>query len=179
MGKLTTLEPTQDQAAWIDRGRALVRERTEVDWRIADWIGEGRAKEYATQAQFDFLAAELGVAPRALRIAAKVAEAFPPSQRSTALPYDVHAHLATLPADERLPALQRAATEGWTERDAKTAVVEHRHQAAMFDDEDAETRLAVEIIRAWNRAPVESRRYAFELMDAHTFAAIDEDQAHA
>ena len=56
-------------------------------------------------------------------------------------------------------------------------MTEHRQQAAMFEDEDQETRLAVEIIRAWNRAPAESRRYFWDLAQRAQFGAINEDEA--
>lgn len=163
---------------WVATGRSLLEQRAKTEWQLADWIVEGR-QQFGDQAGFDFLAGQLGIAPRQLRTAAKVAEAFPPSRRSAALPFEVHASLALLPPDDRLPTLAKAANEHWGEREAKAAVVEHRHATAMFDDEDAETRLAVEIIRAWNRAPVESRRYFMELAAISHFAAIDEDTVHA
>lgn len=170
---MTTIITTFD--AWVTTGRDLLTQRTTIDWQLADWIAEGR-EQFGDQAGFDFLAGELGIAPKLLRNAAKTAEAFPPARRSTALPFEVHASLALLPPGDRLPTLAKAATEHWGERQAKAAVIEHRHATAVFEDEDSETRLAVEIIRAWNRAPVESRQYAYALMNGRTFAAIDEDQ---
>lgn len=163
---------------WLETGRSLVDQRREIDWRLGDWLADGR-KQFGDQAEFDFLADALGLAPQRLKQAERVALAFPEHLRAHDVPVEVHAYIAALPEEERLQTLQRASREHWGESQAKRVITLHRQQTAMFEDEDAETRQAVEIIRAWNRAPTESRRYFWELAKRADFGAIIEDEAVA
>jgi hypothetical protein len=179
MGEVTVLEPTTGSLpSWWDAGAHLLSERRAIDWKLADWLNDG-AQAFGAQACFDFAAEKLSVEPKQLREQARVALAFPPALRAPDVPFEVHGCLSTLPPENRLETLQRASSEHWTLKRAKSAVTVVRQQTAMFDDEDMETRLAVEIMRAWNRAPIESRRYFWELAKVAVkggFGIIDEDE---
>jgi hypothetical protein len=170
-----TLPADTTKADWLGLCRDLYQQRKSLDWLLADAVSAGIAL-FGKQEAFDFLAEQLPVEPKQLRLATKVAAAFPASQRADDVPFEVHAYIAELPAERRLETLQRASSEHWGVKRAKEVVTEHRAQAAMFEDEDEETRRAVEIIRAWNRAPVESRRYFWDLAEPANFGAIDEDE---
>lgn len=173
---IETVQVAADFAAWLQAGRALLTERTSLDWRLADWLTNGRER-YGEQSGFDFLADQLGIAPKQLRTAAKVAEAFPPSQRAADVTFEVHAKIAALPDGERLKTLRRASSEQWKEADAKRAVSDYRRQAAMFEDDDPE-RLATLIYRAWNAAQPDVRAIAFPLIQTaarNGYAIIDEE----
>lgn len=161
---------------WWSQCEDLFQQRRQLDWMIADWVAAG-AERYGAQACFDFAAEKLSLDPKELRSSVKVAGAFPPSHRAADVPFEVHAYIAQLPQERRLETLQRASAEHWGVKQVREVVVTHRQEAAMFEDEDRETRLAVEIIRAWNRAPVESRRYFWELAAKADFDAIVEDEA--
>jgi len=161
---------------WLSLGRDLYAQRRSLDWMLADWIHTG-VERFGDQAELSLIGGTLGVDPKALRQAARIATAFPPHMRAKDVPYEVHAYIGHLPAEQRLETLQRASKEHWTPKDARDEVTTFRHQAAMFEDEDCETRLAVEIIRAWNRAPAESRRYFWALAERSDFGAINEEQA--
>src|ERR1051326_7770474 len=104
---------------WIQTGRDLVQRRKEIDWQLGDWLAEGR-QTFGDQAQFDFLADSLGLAPKRLKDAEKLAKAFPAHLRAKDVPVEVHARIAALPEAERVEVLQRAAREHWDEKRAQT-----------------------------------------------------------
>jgi hypothetical protein len=161
---------------WVGMGKGLLGQRRLVDWLIADWWKHGH-KSYAEEPQFQFMVEQLAVDPKRLNAAAKVAEAFPEHMRAANLSFEVHRELASIAPDDRLPMIQRAAREKWTEKRAHSAVVEYRHeQGTLLPDDDPETRMAVEIIRAWNRAPENARRYFFDLARRVSFGPIDEEK---
>lgn len=160
---------------WLNLGRDLAAEERNLRWLIGDWCREGHTR-FGEQARFDFLSEQLAIDTRQLKQAAKVAEAFPAHLRASDVPYEVHAYVAALPESQRMEALQRASRERWGVRQARQAITLHRQEAALFEDEDSETRLAVEIIRAWNRAPRESREYFWALAEAANLGAINEDE---
>lgn len=163
---------------WLDTGRSLVDQRREIDWRLGDWLASGR-QQFGEQAEFDFLAEALGLEPKRLKEAERVALAFPEHLRAQDVPVEVHAYIAALPEDQRLEKLQQASREHWGTKEARAVVTRHRQQTAMFEDEDSTARLATELFRAWNRMPVEAREYAWPLLErahADRFGAINEDE---
>lgn len=166
--------PAPASSTWTaNPGRILITERDAATWRLADWIAAGRRDGMSPAAQ----GAELNVGREKLAALAKVADAFPPDRRNAALSFDIHARLAGLPEDLRFAALDRAAAEGWTERQARAAAVEHRQTTgAADDDEDVEYRTAVELKRMWNRAPVGAREYFAGWTENAGTSVIDEDQ---
>lgn len=164
--------------AWVTLGKTLFTKRRQTDWMLADWAASG-VERFGHQEEFTALFEQVGAEPKQLRHAARVAATFPPHLRAADLPFEVHAYIAQLPEDRRLETLQKASTEHWGLKKARTELTTFKQQAAMFEDEDQETRLAVEIIRAWNRAPAESREYFWALAETAAdtgFGAIDEDE---
>lgn len=161
-------------AAWIATGRALMAARDAATWAFADWIAEGR-QHPDFDASTPTVARQLGTTGPRLRALAIVAEAFAPAHRAHGTPFDVAAHLARLPADRRADAMAQAAAERWGERQARVVHVAYKQEVAVFEDDDTENRLAVEIMRAWNRAPPESRQYFAELAQTAGLGIIDED----
>lgn len=158
--------------AWCDLGRDLIGNQRRADWLVADWAKHGR-EHY--QGQFTFMVEAIGMEPKRLSSMAKVAEAFPEAQRAGNLSFEVHKEIAAVSADGRLAMLNQAARESWTERQAHHHVVEHKYeQGSLLPDDDPENREAVEIIRAWNRASPDARRYFWELAGPANFSSINE-----
>lgn len=171
--------PAVSQTDWIARGKALAEQRREVDWRLADWMSEGRDAGYITQAGFDFLSGELGLAPKRLKDALKAATVFPPSQRDTSLTIEHHAVVAALPKDEAMSLLSRAAKERAQVQDLKEAVTQWRYSHGhLFEDDDKDTTLCTLIVRAWNRATPEARQSFMELAANVGTGIIDEDEVN-
>jgi hypothetical protein len=163
--------------AWVALGRTLLDRHRQHEWLLADWAAQG-LNQFGGQAEFTALFETVGE-PKQLRLAARVAATFPPHLRAADVPFEVHKYIAQLPEERRLETLQKASTEHWGLKKARTELTTFRQQSAMFEDEDQETRLAVEIIRAWNRAPAESREYFWALAERaadNGFGAIDEDE---
>lgn len=148
--------------AWLETGRALLEQRNEADWKLADWLADGRDK-FGNQAQFDFLGEQLGIAPKRLKSAVKVAKLFPPATRATNLSFDVHREIARVDADSRFEVLNAAAKDGWNEKVAHERVERIRiDTGSVLPDDDPEHRECVELIRAWNRiSSPEVREYAW------------------
>lgn len=167
---------TLDQ--WIDAGRSLVAKRLETDWALADWMAEGKTAGHLTQAKFDFLQDNLGLAPKRLKDALKAATTFPPALRDSTLSVEHHAAVASLPKDEALPLLKRAAREHLSVNDCREVVTQRRYETgANFADEDTDSTLCTHIVRAWNRATPDARRSFLDLQRAAKLAIIDEDEA--
>lgn len=186
MNQITTIEaagaaaigPSPEFHAWISTGRALVDQRRDIDWKLADHIAAGRA-QFGDQLEFDILSEALGLEPKRLKEAERVALAFPEHLRAQDVPVEVHAYIASLPPDQRLEKLQQASREHWGTKEARAVVTRHKQQEAMFEDEDSTARLATELFRAWNRMPAEAREYAWPLLErarAAGFGAINEDE---
>lgn len=158
--------PTRD--AWLDTGRALAAERRDVDWRLADWLHDGKAAGYVDQTGFDFLAENLGIAPKRLRDITRAAEAFPPALRDAALSIEHHASVAHLPEPQlKLDVLARAKAGHWTpERtlhEARAARDSHEADRSAVRTDDA---LLESFIHHWNRLPKHLRLDAAEMIAA-------------
>ncbi|KMS59988.1 hypothetical protein V474_07815 [Novosphingobium barchaimii LL02] len=186
MNAITIIEAAPTPATledWIAQGRALVAQRLDNDWRIADWMAEGKTAGHLTQAKFDFLQDNLGLAPKRLKDALKAATTFPPALRDSTLSVEHHAAVASLPKDEALPLLKRAAREHLSVNDCREVVTQRRYETGQrFDDEDTDTTLATLIRRAWNRATEQARREAYEdfkIAAGKGFSIIDEDETRA
>lgn len=150
---------------WLDTGRALLTERSRVEWQLADWIADGRER-FGSQAPFDFLADELGIAPKRLKLAASVATAFPPSHRDPTLTFDHYESVATLPGPEALSLLKRAKDQHWDDRQTRVEAVKRRAEIgdrAIFTDDDWEHHELMACTRAYNRARPEVRSTFLEL----------------
>ncbi len=172
--------PATTQEEWIDRGRALADQRRDVDWRLGDWMAEGKEAGYLDQSGFDFLSENLGLAPKRLKDALKAATTFPPALRDRTLSVDHYAAVASLPQDEALPLLKRASTDHLPVNALREHVTQRRYETgANFADDDTDSTLATLIRRAWNRGTVQARQDAFEdfkIAAANGFGIIDEDE---
>jgi hypothetical protein len=181
MNAITTIDPNAiglhlppDLAfdAWCDLGHSLIGNQRRADWLVADWAKHGREH---FQGQFAFIVEQTGMDPKRLSSMAKVADAFPEPQRASNLSFEVHREIAAVSEGERLTMLKQAAQEHWTERQAHHHVVEHKYeQGSLLPDDDPENREAVEIIRAWNRASPDARRYFWDLAETVKFSSINE-----
>lgn len=183
MNAITVIEAAPPPAtldAWVAKGRDLVSQRLDVDWKIADWMAEGKDAGHLSQAKFDFLSENLGLAPKRLKDALKAATVFPPALRDSTLSVEHHAAVASLPKDEALPLLKRAAREHLSVNECREVVTQHRYNTGQrFDDEDTDSTLCTHIVRAWNRATPEARADFADLVKAVRFEGIiDEDEVH-
>lgn len=175
MNALTTINTTLPEgfADWMQTGRNLLQQRAEIDWRLGDWIATGSEQ---FQCDFDFLADELGIAPKALKSAAKVATAFPPHMRDTALTFQHHEAVVTLPADEALRVLKDAKARHLDERETRIAAIEHKaaiEQRLPMEDDDPAHRQLTTIQHAWNRATRSVRLEFLELATEANGGLID------
>ncbi|MBH0112728.1 hypothetical protein I5E68_07155 [Novosphingobium sp. YJ-S2-02] len=181
MNAITTIEaaPLAPLDDWVAKGRSLVAQRLDVDWKIADWMAEGKDAGHLSQAKFDFLSDNLGLAPRRLKDALKAALHFPPALRDASLSVEHHAAVASLPKDEALPLLKRASSEHLQVQDLREAVTQRRYETgALFDDEDTDTTLCTLVVRAWNRATPDARESFMQLARTVNFGIIDEDEVN-
>lgn len=166
-----------DFTAWLSTGRTLLAERNAIDWRLADWMATGR-ETFGDQAAFDFLADELGIAPKALKSAVKVATAFPPHMRAAGLSFDVHKEIARVEPEQRLLLLTEAQRGRWNEKAAHEHVEEWRiNCGARMDDDDPEHAEVAEVVRAYNRlSSPEVREYLWPYLQhsaRHGFGPIN------
>lgn len=164
-----------DFGNWVETGKRLIDQRRKVDWALADWWSEGQ-KHHRDEPQFKLFAEQVAADAKRLTAMAKVAEAFPRHMRAANVSFEVHREIAVLEPVERLSMIAKASNERWNERVAHQHVVEHRYeQGTLLPDDDPEYRSAVEIIRAWNRAPKEARRYFMDLATTAKLSVIVED----
>lgn len=162
-------------ADWLASGRLLLQQRNELDWRLGDWLAEGR-ETFGNQAAFDFLADELGIAPKQLKSAVKVATAFPPHMRDTALTFQHHEAVATLPTVEALDVLKSAKTNHLDDRETRIEAVRRKvqiGQTTLLPDDDWDHHALMAITRAWNRAPEHVRGEFLELAAEAELGDID------
>lgn len=188
----TVLEPVERAVAiaipreiefqqWVDLGRDLFTRHRQTEWMLADWLNVGTDK-FRDEAQMSIFLEEIGVDQKRALADAKVARLIPPTWRSDKVSFDVCKQISKIDDEPtRLRMLKQAVDEHWNEKQAHHHVVEHKYETgALFDDDDPTPRLATEIIRMWNRLPLEAREYAWPLIEmsaASDFAPIDEDQA--
>ncbi|TZG25596.1 hypothetical protein [Sphingomonas montanisoli] len=179
MNALATIKPAAPAVgfdAWLDEGRGLAAERVAVDWRLSAWLERGNAEGHLTQAGFDFLSDNLGIAPKRLKAVIAVVEAFPPHMRDETLSIDHHASALALPADERLSILKRAGAEHWTPEETRSEALKVQArlgQRQFFDRDDPEHDLLMAITRAWNRANPTVREEFIELARESDLGVID------
>jgi hypothetical protein len=159
---------------WLQTGHALLTQRNEVEWKLADWIADGR-EQFGDQAAFDFLADELGIAPKKLKTAASVAKAFPPSHRDPSLTFEHYESVATLPVTDALSLLRDAKANHWDDRETRVEAVRRRAQISTTTllDDDFEYQELIAISRAWNRARPDVRSQFLELAAEANLGVID------
>lgn len=152
---------------WLDQGRALYNERKALDWKCADWLADGQAR---FPKQMALALQEFATDPieqKLLTRSAKIAAAIPASQRDAALTFAHHMHVADLPADERLALLNRAAKERLSARALRIVAMERKAVLGVgntqLEDDDPEYQALMAIVRAWNRAPRETREEFYDM----------------
>jgi hypothetical protein len=182
---MTTLEPIQPTVAlnipgdasfdqWMQTGQQLARMRDRLGFLVGDWINHGRGH---FPEQMDLALESINIDVKFARRASLIAEQFPAHCRDQALSFDHHRAVIKLPQPERLELLNKAHESHWSIQDLREAVVQKRYEnGSLFDDEDVDTALAVQIIRAWNRATPAGREYFYELAKVASLDVIDEDE---
>lgn len=179
MNALAVLDATTEPAnpafaEWVATGRSLLTARTELQWKLADWIADGK-RRFGNQVEFDFLADELGIAPKVLKEAARVATAFPPHLRDTALSFQHHESVAMLPAEEALVMLKRAKAEHLDDRETRVEAIRRKAEIqpgyqAEIDWADHHYR---DLVRRWNAASLEVRQMLIEQYEESGLSDIE------
>lgn len=167
---------TPEFEAWVSAGRDLALERRSVDWRLADWMVDGREKGFLNQAGFDFLADNLGIAPKRLKVITKAADSFPPPLRDAALSIEHHALVADLPRDEQMDLLKQAKAGHWNDEQLRKQVITHRVQTGLIDripQDEWDEHLLTELQRTWNRASATVRQEFLEMAQEADGGLID------
>lgn len=166
---------------WVTSARSLFADQRQAEWRVAEWLRIG-IETFPDEPQMTLFLDQIGVDRKRAISDAKVAKLIPPSWRSDRVSFDVCKQIAKI-EDEgaRLRMLKQAVDEHWNEKEAHHHVVEHKVESGqLFPDGDDISRLATEIVRCWNRASPDARRYFFALAEiaaAKDFVPIDEDAA--
>jgi len=155
-------EATPEFTGWVDRGRTLAGNRREVDWAIGDWMMEGREAGFIDQAGFDFLADNLGIAPKRLRDISRAVDAFPSHLRDQSLSIEHHASVAALPRQDALQLLNTARDKHWTPERT-------RHEAHQVKEREGRPAtdsygMLESFIRHWNRLPKAQRLEAADMI---------------
>jgi len=165
MNTITIIEPAITAPtfdSWVDTGRNLASRRRDVDWEIADWMLDGQSQGFLDQTSFDFLADNLGIAPKRLRDISKAATAFPSHLRDKALTIEHHAAVAPLPKQEAMELLHVAKDKHWTPEQTRHEAMKARPR----DERTHEESPLESFIRHWNRLPRAIRLEAAEMIAA-------------
>jgi hypothetical protein len=166
MTALAILEPSQALSAtssfeeWRALGRSLAHTRISIDFALGDWLNQGR--DHFAPEQIEMVLGEIAAdaeQARALKRVEKVAKAFPPALRNSALTFEHHAHLADLPVQEALPLLKKAGEERLTAKQLRVEAMLHKVDTGKVlpREDDPEDDAMLALCRAWNRAPVSVR----------------------
>lgn len=161
---------------WRATGQSLAHTRLTIDWAIGDWIAFGR--DNFGPEQIELALGEIAddvEQVRALRRNEKVARAFPPSQRHSALTFDHHAHLADLPTQEALPLLKKAGDEKMTAKEMRREAYLRKMDLGLIlpREDDPEDDAMLALCRAWNRAPVCVRQDFAEMVAESAYGVIE------
>lgn len=160
--------------AWLAQGRDLLTRRNSIEWELADWLDTGR-ETFVDQAGFDFLADQLGIAPKKLKVAAGIAKAFPPALRDTTLTFDHYEAVASLPTPEALSVLKDAKARHLDDRETRQEVVKRKAvlSPGLMSDDDWQLEFRMALQRAWNRADRETREYCLEAFNEAEGGPVD------
>lgn len=169
-------ETPVDFQGWLGLGRDLARTRLEIDWRLGDWLAQGR--DHFPPEQIEMALGEIAAdveQARALRRVEKVARAFPVGTRDTALTFEHHAKVADLPREEALPLLIEARKEKLPASKLRVRAMLRKVDLGLVlpreDDPEYDAMLAC--VRAWNRAPIDVREDFAEMVAESHFADIE------
>lgn len=177
---MTALAPITADAVdfelWREQGRSLANTRLQIDWLLGDWLAAGR--EHFAPEQIEMVLGEIAgdvQQARQLRKVERVAKAFPPSLRNTALTFEHHAHLADLPVQEALPLLKEASEKKLTAKEVRTAAVLKKVDLGLVlpREDDPEDDAMLALCRAWNRAPLTVREDFAEMVAESHMGVIE------
>lgn len=176
-----SLPDSLDFNGWVSTMANLFQRRRQADWLIADGLRIGKER-FGDEPQMQLFIEQAGLDRKEADEMARVARLIPDSWRTDRLSFDVCRKIAKVDDEEdRRSMLKRAVDERWNEKAAHHHLVEYRYEhGELFEEDDRDTRLAVEGIRWWNRSPPEAREYFFALAEiaaANGFTPIDEDKA--
>lgn len=134
---------------WCELGRTLLTNQRRANWMVADWAHFGLEH---FQHQFGFMAEQVGMDAGRLTKMAKVAQAFPESQRAASLSFEVHYECARVEPEQRLLMLNEAQKGKWSQKTAHERVEEKRLACgARMNNDDPEYAQMAEVVRAYNR----------------------------
>jgi hypothetical protein len=153
---LTVIEAPATFEDWRTHGRTLARTRLTIDWMLGDWLAQGR--QHFAPEQIEMVLGEIATDAeqvKRLRQIERVAKAFPPAIRNTALTFEHHAHLADLPTQEALPLLKDASERHMTAKALRTAAMLRKVDLGLVlaAEDDPEYDAMRALCHAWNRAP--------------------------
>jgi hypothetical protein len=141
---------------WENAGRQLSGLLNSSSWWLGDWLVYGKA-HYADRYERGIRAA--GLQYQTLRNYAWVSRRFDLDRRRSALSFQHHAELASLPVDEQETWLDRAERMQWSTKQLRNAIRSEREGASPQPDVAAATRrLAVPDNRLqwWHKAAVQA-----------------------
>lgn len=176
MTALALAEPAASFDEWLAFGRTLARTRLEIDWRLGDWLAQGR--DHFAPEQIELAIGEIAAdveQARALRRVEKVARAFPPSIRDTALTFEHHAKVVDLPRQEALPLLREAREEKLPASKLRIRAMLRKVDLGLVlpREDDPEDDAMLALCRAWNRAPLSVREDFAEMVAESQFGDIE------
>ena len=152
---------------WLETGRALYDQRKSLDWACADWLAEGQQRYPEQMALVLPMLASDPIEQKKISRSAKIAASIPVAQRCTALTFQHHMHVASLPVDERLQLLNRAQTENLSARAMRIIALERKAELGVgnadFEDDDWEYHELMAIVRCWNRARPDARQSFYDM----------------
>ncbi|OXS35313.1 antibiotic biosynthesis protein [Streptomyces sp. XY006] len=143
-------------AEWENAGRQLSGLLNSSSWWLGDWLVYGKA-HYADRYERGIRAA--GLQYQTLRNYAWVSRRFDLERRRSALSFQHHAELASLPVDEQETWLDRAERMQWSTKQLRNAIRSERQGSSPQPDVAATTRrLAVPDNRLqwWHKAAVQA-----------------------
>ena len=162
----TSLDLTDPEMAFESYemlGAYLGRMNRSCSWWIGDWLvfGEGVYGEKFAQAVH-----ATGLAEQTLLNRSSVCRNVARSMRRAALPFSVHAEVASLPAKEQKKWLDRAEKYNWTRAELRAAMKATRVDTPPpeGDDGEVETVTLIEVARAILRDAKESAEAGFVLV---------------
>ncbi|WP_312038447.1 LmbU family transcriptional regulator [Streptomyces galbus] len=141
---------------WENAGRQLSGLLNSSSWWLGDWLVYGKA-HYADRYERGIRAA--GLQYQTLRNYAWVSRRFDLDRRRSALSFQHHAELASLPLDAQETWLDRAERMQWSTKQLRNAIRSERETAAPQPDAAATTRrLAVpdNRLQRWHKAAVQA-----------------------
>ncbi|WP_103728997.1 hypothetical protein [Novosphingobium sp. HII-3] len=151
---------------WLAIGRDLMRKDRETKWQTSDWMAYGRARartDSTFASQMEMHLPEMAEDRRHLDAIARVAELFPPEERSLDLSFDAYAKLSRLPHGEARKILDQAAKEKTPPREIGYQAMQMQMAILPRAEPDSDSQL-LSLIHLWNRTPRSVREEFAEMV---------------